>query len=186
MILTIRKLGDPVLRNVSKDVDPSEISQPDFQTLIDDMIETMKHAGGVGLAAPQIGVDKRIFVLEVEERVALLRSKSYYGLDRAIPLAVWINPEIELQSIEYVENTEGCLSIDGYLGLVARYEKLRVSGLNREGKSVTEDVRGYHAKIVQHEVDHLNGLFYMDRAPYIYKRVDSQDLGSRYKDLQKS
>lgn len=145
--------GHPTLRKVAKRVDPKEVHEPLFQQLIDDMFETMYKAPGVGLAAPQINVSKRIFVMDVGEDDEHPDGGAY---------AV-INPKIELIQDE-VEMTEGCLSVPGYVGEITRYEHVAVSGLDREGKKIRLEGRGLFAQALQHEIDHLNGVLYIDKA----------------------
>jgi peptide deformylase len=141
--------GHPTLRKVAKKVDPKEIADPLFQQLIDDMFVTMYEAPGVGLAAPQVNVSKRFFVIDVQE-------------DGHEP-AVVINPKIELTE-EEVELTEGCLSVPGYVGEITRYRRVAVSGLNRHGEKIRLEGDGLFAQCLQHEIDHLNGVLYIDKA----------------------
>lgn len=141
--------GHPTLRKVAKKVDPKELDDPLIQQLIDDMFETMYEAPGVGLAAPQVNVSKRIFVMDVHE-------------DEHEP-AVVVNPKIELAE-EEVELTEGCLSVPGMVGEITRYERVAVSGLDRYGHKIRLEGEGLFAQCLQHEIDHLNGVLYIDRA----------------------
>ena len=146
--------GHPTLRKVAKKVDPKEISDPLFQQLIDDMFETMYAAPGVGLAAPQVNVSKRMFVMDVQD-------------DEHEP-AVVINPKIE-RAEEEVEMTEGCLSVPGYVGEIARFRKIAVSGLDRNGQKIRLEGEGLYAQCLQHEIDHLNGVLYTDKAKNVRK-----------------
>jgi peptide deformylase len=141
--------GHPTLRKVAKKVDPKEISDPLFQQLIDDMFETMYAAPGVGLAAPQVNVSKRMFVMDVQD-------------DEHEPEVV-INPKIE-HAEEEVEMTEGCLSVPGYVGEITRFRKVAVSGLDRNGQKIRVEGEGLYAQCLQHEIDHLNGVLYIDKA----------------------
>ncbi|HTX55613.1 MAG TPA: peptide deformylase [Candidatus Acidoferrales bacterium] len=141
--------GHPTLRKVAKKVDPKEIADPLFQQLIDDMFETMYHAPGVGLAAPQVNVSKRLFVIDVQD-------------DTHAP-AVVINPKIEVAEQE-VELTEGCLSVPGYVGEITRFQHLAVTGLDRNGEKIRLEGEGLFAQCLQHEIDHLNGVLYVDKA----------------------
>jgi peptide deformylase len=141
--------GHPTLRKVAKKVDPKEIEDPLFQQLIDDMFETMYKAPGVGLAAPQVNVSKRMFVIDVNDED--------HGPE------VVINPKIELAE-EEVELTEGCLSVPGYVGEITRYRKMAVSGLDRNGEKIRLEGEGLFAQCLQHEIDHLNGVLYIDKA----------------------
>lgn len=144
--------GHPTLRKVAKKVDPKEISDPLFQQLIDDMFETMYAAPGVGLAAPQVNISKRVFVMDTQ--------------DEEHEPAVVINPKIE-RAEEEIEMTEGCLSVPGYVGEIARYNRVSVSGLDRYGKKIHLEGEGLFAQCLQHEIDHLNGVLYVDKAKNI-------------------
>ncbi|HEY5340116.1 MAG TPA: peptide deformylase [Candidatus Aquilonibacter sp.] len=141
--------GHPTLRKVAKRVDPKELADPLFQQLVDDMFETMYEAPGVGLAAPQVNVSKRLFVMDI-------------GDDEHEP-AVVINPKIELAE-EEVELTEGCLSVPGYVGEITRFKRVAVSGLDRDGQKIRLEGEGLFAQCLQHEIDHLNGVLYIDKA----------------------
>jgi len=156
-IREIVTLPDPVLRRKARKV--TEIG-PEVQTLIDDMIETMRTEPGVGLAANQVGISWRVIVVE-------------YGddEDEKVPskLYVLVNPELTRLSKEMVVGTEGCLSIPGYVGNIERHESLTVKGLNRHGKPVTIKAKGWLARIFQHEVDHLDGIVFTDRADKVWK-----------------
>ena len=141
--------GHPTLRKVAKRVDPKEIHDPLFQQLIDDMFETMYAAPGVGLAAPQVNVSKRIFVIDVH--------------DDEHDAAVVINPKLEEFGDE-VELREGCLSVPGMVGEIVRHASVSVSGFDRNGQKIRLSGDGLFAQCLQHEVDHLDGKLYVDRA----------------------
>ncbi len=141
--------GHPTLRKIAKKVDPKEIADPLFQQLIDDMFETMYAAPGVGLAAPQVNVSKRLFVMDIHD-------------DDHEP-AVVINPKIELAEDE-VELTEGCLSVPGYVGEITRFRHVAITGLDRNGEKIRLEGEGLFAQCLQHEIDHLNGVLYIDKA----------------------
>lgn len=146
--------GHPTLRKIAKKVDPKELADPLFQQLIDDMFETMYAAPGVGLAAPQVNVSKRLFVMDVQ--------------DDEHEAAVVVNPKIE--SIEdEVEMTEGCLSVPGYVGDITRYRRVAISGLDRFGHKIRLEGEGLFAQCLQHEIDHLNGVLYIDKAKNVRK-----------------
>ncbi len=146
--LEIITVGHPTLRETARELSMAEIQSPEIQTLIDDMIHTMKRAGGVGLAAPQVDRSLRIFVMKSGLRV---------------PLTVVINPRIQyLTEHGQKSSTEGCLSIPGKTARVKRWERLHMTYLNRKGEHVTEEVRGFKAVISQHEYDHLNGVLITD------------------------
>jgi peptide deformylase len=141
--------GHPVLRRVAKRVAPNELDDPLFQQLVDDMFETMYAAPGVGLAAPQVNVSKRVFVMDVND-------------EEHLP-AVFINPKIE-SGDEEIELREGCLSVPGMVGEIVRFKRVVVSGLDRDGQKIRLSGEGLFAQCVQHEIDHLNGALYIDRA----------------------
>lgn len=150
-IRPIVRLGHPSLRRTAQQVDPAQLADPELQTLIDDMIETMKDADGVGLAAPQVGAELQLFVY--------LASPD--GDDPAA--RVLINPTLVPERGEMIEDWEGCLSIPDLRGLVPRHPALRVHGLDRHGKPIDERVEGFEARVLQHELDHLNGIVFLDR-----------------------
>ncbi len=156
-VRTIVTLPDPVLRRKSRPVTKFDAQ---LQTLIDDMIETMRVAPGVGLAAPQVGVSDRVIVVE-------------YGddEDEDIPkkLYVLVNPEIKSFSQETEVGVEGCLSVPGLLGEVERSLAVTVKGLNRHGQPVKIKAQDWLARIFQHEIDHLNGVVFTDRATKVWK-----------------
>ncbi|MEO0563205.1 MAG: peptide deformylase [Chloroflexota bacterium] len=138
---------------------------PKFQTLIDDMIETLLDAPGVGLAAPQIGVSQRVIVVRLPDDE---ESQEEYG-DEAGVLYVVANPEILKPSRKLVEGTEACLSIPGYFGEVDRHETITVKGQNRHGEDIRIKAKGWLARVFQHEIDHLNGQLYIDIAKEVWQ-----------------
>jgi peptide deformylase len=151
---------DPVLRKIAKRVNPKEIADPLFQQLIDDMFATMYAAPGVGLAAPQVNVSKRFFVMDVRD-------------DEHEP-AVVINPKIE--SIEgEAELREGCLSVPGIVGDITRAQRVVVSGLDRKGQKIRIEGEGLLAQCLQHEIDHLNGTLYIDRAKNLRPAISEEE-----------
>ena len=154
---TICPYTEVVLREKAQ---PVETFDDDLQILIDDMIETMRAAPGVGLAAPQIGVPKRVIVVEFGHED-----------DESIPeqLYVVVNPEIVKQSEKAVMGIEGCLSVPGFTGEVARAEVVTVRGQDPTGKKVKIRAQGWLARIFQHEIDHINGILYTDRAGPIWQ-----------------
>lgn len=152
----ILQLGDPELRVVAEPIDPAEVSSPEVQRLIDDLIETMRHANGAGLAATQIGVHRRVVVMEVT-------SNPRYPYKPPLPLTVAINPEIEPLDDEMVEINEGCLSVP-LRGNVRRHVNIHVRYLDRDGVARDEVMRGLTAGTWQHECDHLDGRLITDRA----------------------
>jgi peptide deformylase len=152
-ILPIVRLGHPALRTPAEAVSPERVPEPSFQRLIEDMIETMHDAEGVGLAAPQVGFGLQLFVYEAPELAG----------GRAVPLRVLINPMVEPEPGDLVYDWEGCLSIPDLRGLVPRHPAVRVRGLDRAGAAVDFLAEGFEARIVQHEFDHLNGVVFLDR-----------------------
>jgi peptide deformylase len=161
----IVQTGDPVLRSPAQDVPVEKIATPEFQALIKRMVETMRAAPGVGLAAPQIGVPWRVLVLEDrEELMAALNPKEREERERTpVPVRVFINPTLTPIGDETVTFFEGCLSVAGFAGLVERFHEVEVTGLDEKGQMQTWRVKGWPARILQHEVDHLAGTLYIDR-----------------------
>ncbi len=153
--------GHPTLRKVAKKVDPKEIADPLFQQLIDDMFATMYAAPGVGLAAPQVNISKRLFVMDVQE-------------DEHEP-AVVINPKFELTQDEE-EMTEGCLSVPGYVGEITRFRHVAITGLDRNGNKIRLEGEGLFAQCLQHEIDHLNGVLYIDKARNVRKPETPEEV----------
>jgi peptide deformylase len=135
-----------------------------LHTLIDDMVETMRQAPGVGLAAPQIGLSERLIVIEYFEREEDEEKED-------APKKVWavLNPEIIKASEERLTGVEGCLSIPGLVGEVQRHAAVQIKGLNRHGKPLRIKAEGWLARIFQHEIDHLNGVLFTDRATRVWK-----------------
>jgi peptide deformylase len=142
--------NNPVLTEKARRV---RVVGPQTQTLIDDMVDTMRAAPGVGLAAPQVGVPLRVIVVETPE-------EDEPGSGRLYAL---VNPEIVKASADVEEGQEGCLSVPGYAGLVMRHTTLTIKGLNRGGKEVRIKAQGYLARVFQHEMDHLEGVLFTDR-----------------------
>ena len=155
-ILKVSQLGNPVLREISKPFPKGRIQTPDFQRFVDDMIETMHEYDGVGLAAPQVHVSLRVATIEVAENPR-------YPSAGDIPLTVLINPEITPVDSTMVEEWEGCLSVPGMRGTTPRYAAIDVRAVDREGHPVSFRAEKFFARVVQHEVDHLDGMVYLDR-----------------------
>ena len=169
--MTLRQivtLPDPVLKRKAK---PITKFDKDLQTLIDDMIETMREAPGVGLAAPQVNISEQLIVVEYsegeDEEDGTEESESKPPKPKK--LFVMINPEIVKASEEKVMGVEGCLSIPGIQGEVERHEAIQVKGLNRYGKPQKLKVDGWMARIFQHEINHLNGVLFTDLATHLWK-----------------
>jgi peptide deformylase len=156
MILKVARLGHPVLRQLAEPIPPDQIATPAVQQFIDDLIETMHEYDGAGLAAPQVHVSKQIVVMEVSRNPR-------YPEAPAIPLTVYVNPEITPLTDDMDDAWEGCLSVPGLRGRVPRYTKIRLRAYDRHGKRVDFEAAGFHARVIQHECDHLLGKVYLDR-----------------------
>jgi peptide deformylase len=165
MILKIRSVGEPVLRGRARALRQEEILLPSTQELIASMRETMHDAPGVGLAAPQIGLPLQLAVIEDREEYMKDISRETLAERERKPVAfeVIINPVLTLESESEVEFFEGCLSLPGLLALVPRARKVKVECLDAKGKPKVIRASGWHARILQHEIDHLSGALYVDR-----------------------
>ena len=161
----IVSIPDPVLRRKAKKITALD---KDLQTLIDDMVETMREAPGVGLAAPQVGVSTRLIVVEYQQDEE----------DDESPrkLFVVLNPEIVSASEEVETGVEACLSIPRIQGEVERNLKIVVKGLNRQGKPIKLKLSGWMARIFQHEIDHLEGVLFTDRATKAWRVKDEEEI----------
>jgi peptide deformylase len=162
--MTVRNIvtiPNPILRTHARSV---KSFTPELQYLISDMVETMRSAKGVGLAAPQIGIDTQLIVVEYGEY-----SKQTDPPSKSSKLFVVINPEI-IQHSSIIENAiEACLSIPGYCGMVARYQSATIKGFNRHGRPFRLKASGWMARIFQHEIDHLEGILYTERATQAWR-----------------
>jgi peptide deformylase len=167
-VLPITTAGDPVLRQVSRQVSLDELRSPELQTFIDDLIETMRAAGGAGLAANQVSETLAVAVIEVDDNPR-------YPYKPPIPLTVIVNPVIEPVGTDTILINEGCLSVPGFRGELPRFVAVRVDYLDRDGNPRSEVKRGLTAGTFQHEVDHLNGIMFMDRVidPHSFMTWDS-------------
>ncbi len=155
-LLKIARMGHPVLRAASTVVD--DPTAPWVGRLVEDMIETMEDAGGTGIAAPQVHEPRRVVVFRVpEERVTEMPG------DSAQDLTVLVNPVVELLGQERALGWEGCLSVPGLRGVVPRHLRIRYRGLGLDGEPIDREVEGFHARVVQHECDHLDGVLYPQR-----------------------
>jgi peptide deformylase len=155
-IFKIAKLGNPVLRQVAKPVDLNDLAGSAMQTFIDDMIETMHHEGGVGLAAPQVNRSIQIVVLEYVEN-------ERYPDEVSIPLTVLVNPVLSDYSQETKEGWESCLSLVDFRGLVPRSTTVTLNAYNQQGNKIQKTVSDFEAVVLQHELDHLKGFVFLDR-----------------------
>jgi len=157
--MTVREIlhvGNPLLRERSREITRDELASPEMQQLIDDLVDTMHHANGAGIAAPQIGELVRIATIEVNHNPR-------YPYKPPIPLTVVVNPIVEMLDDELVEINEGCLSVPNMRGNVMRHVTIRVRYWDREGNEHDEVKRGLTAGTFQHELDHLDGLLFLDR-----------------------
>lgn len=156
-LLQVSQLGSKVLRDKAEPVSSEELESEEFQDLIDNAIATVVDVDGLGIAAPQVYVSKRLFIIAS-------KPNSRYPNAPVIEPTVIINPEIiEVSEEDIVKDWEGCLSIPGIRGLVPRYNSIKVRHLDREGKQVEKKYNGFPARIFQHEFDHLEGLVFLDR-----------------------
>lgn len=159
-ILKIARMGHPVLAGRAAPV--SDPTQPEIRRLVADMLETMIDANGAGLAAPQVHVPLRVVVFQAPaERSDGLSEEELF--DHTAPLTVLINPEIEVLGPERESGWEGCLSVPGLRGLVERSAHIRYRGVDHEGHPINRVAKGFHARVVQHECDHLEGVLYPQR-----------------------
>jgi peptide deformylase len=160
---------NPILRKKATRV--TNFNDPKLQTLIDDMVETMHDAQGVGLAAPQVAISQRIIVIQLPDDE---ESKEEYGENAGV-LFVVINPEIIKQSDVMVEGVEACLSIPGYFGKIDRHDALTVRGQDRHGKEFRIKAKDWLARVFQHEIDHLDGILYIDNAKEVWKASEMEE-----------
>jgi len=165
MKLKIVQAGDPVLRKQSRALTKKEISSASIQYLIELMRNTMREAPGVGLAAPQIGQSIQLAV--IEDRTEYIADHSADALAKyqrsSVPFHVIINPKLSVVGDSSVQFFEGCLSVEGFQAVVNRALRVRVDCLNERGEEIKIKAQGWYARILQHEIDHLNGTLYIDR-----------------------
>jgi len=155
-VLKVARLGHPVLRQVAEPVSPEAIGAPEIQKLVDDMLETMADHDGAGLAAPQVHVSRRIVIYGVD-------ANPRYPDAAAVPFTVLVNPRITPVGDEQAEDWEGCLSVPDLRGQVPRFTRVRVEAYGRDGRPLAFTAEDFHARVVQHECDHLDGKVYLDR-----------------------
>jgi peptide deformylase len=167
MILPVLRMGDPRLWQKSFPVE--KFGTPELAALLTDLRDTMAHLNGAGLAAPQIAVPLRVVIFGVTA------NPRYPGID-PVPDTVLINPVLTPLSQELEEGWEGCLSVPGMRGWVPRFHKLRYAGFDQEGNFFQRDVEGFHARVVQHEVDHLDGVLYPMRIRDLTKFGFNEEL----------
>ena len=157
-ILKIARMGHPVLRRKATAV--ADPTAPEIRNLVNDMLETLEDIGGLGLAAPQIHVPLRVVIFEVPARRA---AQADGGAPEGTPMTVLINPVIEPQGPETAMGWEACLSVPGLTGAVPRATHIRYSGFGLDGVAIAREASGFHARVVQHECDHLDGILYPQR-----------------------
>ncbi len=150
-------MGHPTLRQRAKSLQKKDLTKARFKNLLSDMVDTLRDYGGVGLAAPQIDESLRVVIIEIRD------TNLRYGVQKLFPLTVFVNPEIELIDSQTGGFWEGCLSIPGMRGYVERPQNISVSFIDELGEFDTLDLHGFPATVLQHELDHLNGVLYVDR-----------------------
>ena len=153
----IIKMGHQTLRQRAKSLQKRDLTKARFKNLLSDMVDTLRDYGGVGLAAPQIDESLRVVIIEIRD------TNLRYGVQKLFPLTVFVNPEIELIDSQTAGFWEGCLSIPGMRGYVERPQNISVSFIDELGDFSTLDLHGFPATVLQHELDHLNGVLYVDR-----------------------
>jgi peptide deformylase len=163
----VLRMGHPVLRERAKPVE--RFGTPELAALVADMKETMAARNGAGLAAPQIGVGQRVVIFGVQKNPR-------YPDAEEVPFTVLVNPKILLLTREVEEGWEGCLSVPGMRGLVPRYTRLRYSGFDEDGRPIEREADGFHARVVQHECDHLDGILYPQRMTDMSKFGFNEEL----------
>jgi peptide deformylase len=157
MILKVAKLGVKVLRAVAEPVDPKAVSRGDYEPFLSDLEDTLREYDGTGIAAPQVFTPLRVFLYEVHPETRKRKEPD-------VPLTALFNAAYEGVGEELEKDSEGCLSVPFLLGrIVPRFATIRVRALDRAGKKVDFEASGYHARVLQHEIDHLDGLVYLDR-----------------------
>ncbi len=161
-IRPVLRMGHPVLREVAAPV--ARFGTSELRDLVRDMDDTMRALNGAGIAAPQIGVSQRVVIFEVQ-------SNPRYPHAEPVPYTVLVNPELEPIGDAKEDGWEGCLSVPGLRGLVPRFQRLRYRGYDLDGRPIDRAVSGFHARVVQHEIDHLDGILYPMRI------VDLRNLG---------
>lgn len=156
MILEICRMGHPILRQKAKEISRQDLDSDKFRQLVTDLRDSMKHYGGIGIAAPQVGIPLQVAVIE-------LSSLNRYGEEVNLPFTVFVNPRLEFLTEEEQGFWEGCLSVPGLRGFVERPKKLKVNFLDEKGNDRELIAEGFLATVIQHELDHLFGVLYVDR-----------------------
>ncbi|NQV84453.1 MAG: peptide deformylase [Rhodospirillales bacterium] len=178
-ILKIARMGHPVLARIAEPVE--DPTAPEVRRLIADMVDTLADAGGVGLAAPQVHAPKRIVIFHVPKgRAQLEKNGDEDDSDvepEAVPMTVLINPEIVPLDDEMATGIEGCLSLPGMNGMVPRYRRIRYKAATPDGSVLEREASGFHARVVQHECDHLDGILYPMRMDDLSTFGFSEEMG---------
>lgn len=174
MIRVVLKMGDPRLLAVSRPV--TRFGTPELDALVTDLHDTMTHLNGAGLAAPQIGVDLRVVVFGFQ-------FNSRYPEAGEIPETVLVNPVLTPLGLEQESGWEGCLSVPGLRGEVARWKRLRYEGFGPDGGRIAREVEGFHARVVQHECDHLDGILYPTRIRDLRRFAFVDDVSGELSDV---
>ncbi len=188
-ILKIARMGHPVLKRVAQPID--DPGAPEVRRLVDDMLDTLEDIGGTGLAAPQVHVPRRLVLFYVStERAQRENKRENEGEDggdgedapdeaEEVPLTVLVNPTLEPLSEEMVVSWEACLSLPDLAGRVPRYKAVRYRGLDLRGEEIVREARGFHARVVQHECDHLDGVLYPQRMTDLSTLTFASELKAR-------
>ncbi len=163
----VLRMGHPVLREKAKPVE--DVGSTELKQLVEDMKETMASKNGAGLAAPQIGVSQRVVIFGVEKNPR-------YPDAEEVPFTVLVNPKLVMLTREVEEDWEGCLSVPGMRGVVPRYTRLRYTGFDENGEPIDRVAEGFHARVVQHECDHLDGILYPQRMTDMSKFGFNEEL----------
>ena len=168
-IRPILTIGNPLLRRVARDLEPGEIHSPALRHLLDDMVETMHHAEGIGIAAPQVGESVQAAIIEIDAESARYPGQEPFGL------RVFLNPRVTVLDAEEQGFWEGCLSVPNLRGFVERPRRVRVDYLDVDAHERTIEVEGFLATVFQHELDHLKGVLYVDRIRDMTKLATIED-----------
>ena len=166
-VRTVLRMGDPRLLSIARPVE--HFGTPELAALIDDLFETMRAQDGVGIAAPQIGVDLAVVIFGFE-------ANPRYPQEAGVPETILVNPVITPMGDEEEEGWEGCLSVPGLRGWVPRWKKIRYTGFDERGNTIDRTVEGFHARVVQHECDHLIGRLYPTRIRDLTKFGFTEEL----------
>lgn len=176
-VRSVLTIGNPLLRRVARDLAPGEFGTPALRHLIEDMIETMHHEEGIGLAAPQIGESLQAAVIEID-----VDSSRYPGMD-PFSLAVFLNPRVTVLDDELQGFWEGCLSVPNLRGFVERPRRIRVDYFDFDGRPHAIEAEGFLATVFQHELDHLQGVLYLDRVRDTRKLATIDDYLRYWRDV---